>query len=52
MSLIPCQRRLQTLVYSAAGRSLEGGSTYRDWGKGIHLYRREESGSWKLIIDV
>jgi ketosteroid isomerase-like protein len=32
--------------------SLDGGSTHRDWGKGVHVYRRRESGSWKLIMDV
>jgi uncharacterized protein (TIGR02246 family) len=43
---------VERVVYSAAARSLEGGSTHREWGKGVHVYRREESGSWKLIMDV
>ena len=43
---------VERVVYSAAARSLEGGSTHRDWGKGVHVYRREESGSWTLIMDV
>jgi ketosteroid isomerase-like protein len=43
---------VERVVYSAAAWSLDGGSTHRDSGKGVHVYRRHESGSWKLIMDV
>jgi uncharacterized protein (TIGR02246 family) len=43
---------VERVVYTATASSIEGGSTHRDRGKGVHVYRRQESGSWKLIMDI
>jgi ketosteroid isomerase-like protein len=43
---------VERVVYSATVWSLEGGSSQRDQGKGLHVYRRQEGGPWKLVLDV
>jgi len=43
---------VERVVYSAAAWSLDGSSSHRDWGKGVHVYRRLDDGVWKLIMDV
>jgi ketosteroid isomerase-like protein len=42
---------VERVVYSAAVWSLEGVSSQRDRGKGLHVYRQQEGGSWKLVMD-
>ena len=41
---------VERVVYSAAAWSLEGDSSHRDRGKGVHVYRQQEGGSWKLVM--
>jgi ketosteroid isomerase-like protein len=43
---------VERVVYSATVWSLERGRSQRDRGKGVHVYRQREDGSWKLVIDV
>ena len=43
---------VERVVYSAAVWSLERRSRQRDRGKGVHVYRQQEGGSWKLVMDV
>jgi uncharacterized protein (TIGR02246 family) len=43
---------VERVEYSAAAWPLDGSSTHRDRGKGVHVYRRHESRSWRLIIDL
>ena len=43
---------VERVMYSVAASSLDGSSTQRDCGKGVHVYRRDESGSWRLLMDV
>lgn len=43
---------VERVVYSAAVWSLEEGSSQQDRGKGVHVYRQQEGGSWKLFMDV
>ena len=43
---------VERVVYTAAAWSIDGSSAHRDRGKGVHVYRRHESASWKLIMDV
>jgi len=31
---------------------VDGGPETRDAGKGLHLYRRQPDGSWKLALDI
>jgi len=31
---------------------LEGGPVVQDRGKGLHVYRRQPDGSWKLAQDI
>src|SRR5262245_30597367 len=42
---------VERVVYSATVWSLEGGTSQRDRGKGLHVYRQLEGGSWKLVMD-
>jgi ketosteroid isomerase-like protein len=43
---------VERVLYSAAAWSLEGDNSYRDSGKGVHVYRQHEGGSWKLVMDI
>jgi ketosteroid isomerase-like protein len=43
---------VESVEYSALACSLDGSSTHYDRGKGLHVYRRHESGVWRLIMDV
>ena len=36
----------------ASMRPDRGGGETRDIGKGLHVYRREPSGSWRLAMDI
>ena len=42
----------ERVEYAASARPAQGGSEVRDVGKGLHVYRREPNGSWKLAIDI
>jgi uncharacterized protein (TIGR02246 family) len=43
---------VERVEYVASAWPGQGGSTDRDAGKGIHVYRRETDGSWKLTADI
>jgi len=43
---------VERVVYSATVWSLQGGRSQRDRGKGVHVYRQQEGGAWKLVMDV
>jgi ketosteroid isomerase-like protein len=43
---------VERVTYSAAVWSLEDDIPQRDRGKGLHVYRQQEGGSWKLVMDV
>jgi ketosteroid isomerase-like protein len=43
---------LERLEYTASMWPLEGGSVLQDRGKGLHVYRRQSDGSWKLALDI
>ena len=38
--------------YNASAWPARGGPETRDAGKGLHVYRRESDGSWKLVADI
>ena len=38
--------------YVATASRLAGGEDVDDVGKGLHVYRREPSGTWKLAMDI
>jgi uncharacterized protein (TIGR02246 family) len=38
--------------YNASAWPADGGPEIRDVGKGLHVYRRESDGSWKLVADI
>jgi uncharacterized protein (TIGR02246 family) len=38
--------------FTASVHPLDGGPHKRDAGKGLHLYRRQPDGSWKLAMDI
>jgi len=42
----------ERLEYEASVRPVDGGQEFRDVGKGLHVYRREGDGSWKLVADI
>jgi ketosteroid isomerase-like protein len=43
---------LERLEYSATMSPLGGGQAISDVGKGLHVFRRQPSGSWQLIMDI
>ena len=43
---------VERVVYSATVWALEQGSSQRDRGKGVHVYRQQEGGAWKLVMDI
>ena len=43
---------VERVEYRAIVRSRDGEDTTEDRGKGIHVYRRESDGSWKLSDDI
>ena len=42
------ERLAYTVVILPAG----GGQPVEDAGKGLHVYRRQPDGSWKLVLDI
>ena len=42
----------ERVEYAASARPAHGGAETRDVGKGLHVYRRHASGSWKLAMDI
>jgi uncharacterized protein (TIGR02246 family) len=42
----------ERVEYAASSRPARGGSEVRDVGKGLHVYRREPNGAWKLAMDI
>jgi uncharacterized protein (TIGR02246 family) len=40
------------LTYTATAWPVAGGSAREDCGKGMHVYRRQPDGAWKLIRDI
>ena len=42
----------ERVEYAASARPAQGGSEVRDVGKGLHVYRRQPNGSWKLAMDI
>ncbi len=43
---------IERVVYSATVWFLGGGSSQRDQGNGVHVYRQQAGGSWKLVMDI
>jgi uncharacterized protein (TIGR02246 family) len=42
----------ERVEYAASAWPAEGGSEVRDVGKGLHVYRRQANGAWKLAMDI
>jgi len=42
----------ERVTYAASARPIEGGPAARDIGKGLHVYRREPTGAWRLVADI
>jgi len=42
----------ERIEYSVSARPAQGGAEARDVGKGLHVYRREPNGLWKLALDI
>jgi uncharacterized protein (TIGR02246 family) len=42
----------ERVEYDASVWPTDGGPEVRDVGKGLHVYRRERRGSWKLVADI
>jgi ketosteroid isomerase-like protein len=42
----------ERIEYSVSARPSQGGAEARDVGKGLHVYRREPNGLWKLALDI
>jgi uncharacterized protein (TIGR02246 family) len=40
------------LTYTATAWPIAGGQALEDCGKGLHVYRRQLDGTWKLIRDI
>jgi ketosteroid isomerase-like protein len=43
---------VERVEYRAIVSLKDGGTTTEDTGKGLHVYRRERDGSWKLSDDI
>ena len=43
---------LERVEYTASAWPAEGGPPVQDLGKGVHVYRRQTDGSWKLEQDI
>jgi len=43
---------LERVTYTAVMWSESGASPLEDVGKGLHVYRRQSEGSWKLTQDI
>ena len=43
---------VERVHYDASAWPAHGGAEIRDAGKGLHVYRRESDGSWKLVADI
>jgi ketosteroid isomerase-like protein len=43
---------LERVEYRASAWPAEGGPLVQDVGKGLHVYRRQTDGSWKLAQDI
>jgi uncharacterized protein (TIGR02246 family) len=43
---------VERLTYTASIWTATGSSPVEDLGKGLHVYRREPDGSWKLTQDI
>lgn len=43
---------LERLSYTLLVTSLTDGSTVEDVGKGLHVYRRQSDGVWKIDQDI
>jgi uncharacterized protein (TIGR02246 family) len=42
----------ERVEYAASARPVQGGAEIQDVGKGLHVYRRQSSGSWRLAMDI
>jgi uncharacterized protein (TIGR02246 family) len=43
---------LERVEYAASAWPADGGPEVRDVGKGLHVYRRQRDGSWRLAMDI
>jgi len=43
---------LERVEYSASSWPRNGGPEVQDVGKGLHVYRRQANGTWKLAMDI
>ena len=43
---------LERVDFTVSVHPLDGGPPTRDAGKGLHVYRRQPDGSWKLAMDI
>ena len=42
----------ERVQYEASAWPAQGGPEIQDAGKGLHVYRRDSNGSWKLVADI
>jgi ketosteroid isomerase-like protein len=42
----------ERLAYTALAWPAGGGPPVEDAGKGLHVYRGQHDGSWKLVLDI
>jgi ketosteroid isomerase-like protein len=43
---------VQRLEYTSSFWPVAGGGVRRDSGKGVHVFRREPDGEWRLLLDI